>query len=72
MRNYLVTYRTYSEWQVPIAAESAEQAKELVGDSVTPTSYITDAEGYDAEPEWFLSDVDWDSIEVSEVSEVEE
>ena len=66
MHNYLVSYRTYSEWQVSIAAESAEHAKELVGGSVTPTSYITDGEDYDAEPEWFLTDVDWDSIEVSE------
>ena len=66
MRNYLVSYRTYAEWQVSIAAESAEQAKELIGNSATPTSYITDGEGFDSEPEWFLSDVDWDSIEVSE------
>ena len=50
MHNYLVSYRTYSEWQVSIAAESAEHAKELIGDSATPTSYITDGEGFDSEP----------------------
>lgn len=73
MHNYLVSYRTYSEWQVSIAAESAEHAKELIGNSATPTSYITDGEGFDSEPEWFQSDVDWDSIEVYsiEVSETE-
>jgi len=66
MHNYLVNYRTYSEWQVSIAAESEEQAKELIGNSATPTSYITDGEGFDSEPHWFLSDVDWDSIDVLE------
>ena len=57
MNKYQVTYTTVSTWEVDIAAESAEQAKQLVADSVCPTSLIVDAEGYEKEPDFHETDV---------------
>jgi len=57
MNKYTVSYETVSVWTVDIAAESAEQAKQLIADSVTPTSLIVDAEGYEKEPDFHSTDV---------------
>ena len=57
MNKYTVTYTTVSTWEVDIAAESEEQAKQLIADSVTPTSCIDDAEGVECEPHFHETDV---------------
>lgn len=57
MNMYKVAYETVSVWEVDIAAESEEQAKQLIADSVTPTSCIDDAEGVEQEPHFHSTDV---------------
>ena len=57
MNKYNVTYTTVSTWEVDIAAESEQQAKQLVFDSVTPTDRIDDAEGVENEPHFHETNV---------------
>lgn len=66
MRKYLVSYQMLNDFQVVVSAEDEDQAKDLVVSSATPTSCIEDAEGFECEPDWFQSDIYYDSIDVME------
>ena len=67
MPSYQVNYQIVSDFMVVVEADSEDEAREMVGDAVTPATLIYHAGG-EAEPEWIESDVSWDTIEVSAIT----
>ena len=67
MPSYQVNYQLVSDFMVVVEADNEEQAKLMVMDSGSPATFI-EHDGGDSEPEWIMSDVFWDTMEVSVIT----
>jgi hypothetical protein len=59
MPNYLITYRVWSEFQTVVEADSSDDAENM----------LIRNELDEADQDFLMSDIDYDSIDIMEVTE---
>lgn len=64
MPKYLLNYQILSDFQVVVEAEDEDAARDILIDSPNMT---TDVGG--EEPEWIMTDIYYDTIDITEVED---
>jgi hypothetical protein len=64
MRKYLLNYQILSDFQVVVEAEDEDEARDMLLEEGLPTQAVGDVE-----VEFLMSDVFYDTIDISELTE---
>lgn len=64
MPKYLMNYQTLSDFQVVVEAEDEDAARDMLIDSPNMTNNVGGEE-----PDWIMTDIYYDTIDISEVTE---